>query len=49
MRKFLYNLKAFGVVLIVAAAIVAGMWLDYKVFQVNHPGAPWWGYLLHGK
>lgn len=33
----------------VGVVIFSGvMWLSFWTWRVNHPGSPWWGFLLHG-
>jgi hypothetical protein len=28
------------------AAVVGSLYVDFWIFRLNHPGAPWWGWLL---
>lgn len=34
--------------LVIAAVIIGISYLNFCVFKILHPGAPWWGFFLHG-
>jgi len=41
------SIKVYAIGALIVAGICAMIWCDYTIFRVNHPEAPWWGFLLH--
>lgn len=40
------NLKFYAVVLLIAAGVTSGVYLDFKIWRLKHPQAPTWTYFL---
>lgn len=42
-RFFEVTFPLMGVGILIIGSLIVG----YYFFRINHPGAPWWGFLLH--
>jgi hypothetical protein len=47
LRQAMNGLVGLVVTLLIVAGISALVWLSYYLWEVNHPGAPWWGFFFH--
>jgi len=41
------TLALWGILLLIMVIVFGGIYLSYWIFEINHPGAPWWGWFLH--
>ncbi len=41
------RLKSFVLFVVLVSLLLGSVLVNYLIFRVNHPGAPWWGFFLN--